>query len=259
MSDDTAVGSIARAARILDCLATKPEGASLAQLVAASDFSKTTTHRVLSLLQEVGYVVQEPEGRRYRLGTALADIARQADLIDLASVAQRPMRRLADLSGDTVFFCVPEGAASLCIARELGSYPVRTLTLERGDRAPLGVGGSALAIYCMLSDSRRAACNKLNAQWISEYGITVDQLEEARDYFLREGYAFNRGMVYPETSAIGLAVVGPDGGVIGGLAIGAVYSRMPLERINSLLLPALRREVEILGARLRRLPGEEGR
>ncbi|GAB5471126.1 MAG: IclR family transcriptional regulator C-terminal domain-containing protein [Rhodospirillales bacterium] len=231
----------------------------MAELVAASSFSKTTTHRVLSLLQEVRYVVQDPEDRSYRLGTALADVARQADLVDLASVAQRPMRRLAEVSGDTVFFSIPEGAASVCIARELGSYPVRTLTLERGDRAPIGVGGSALAIYCLLSDARRAACNELNAQWIREYDITLDQLEEARAYFLREGYAFNRGMVYPETSAIGLPVIAPDGGLVGGLAIGAVYSRMSLDRIDSLLLPALRREAETLGARLRRQPGEAGR
>ena len=205
--------------------------------------------------KKVHYVAQDPENRKYILGNALTDISRQAELVDLASIVRRPMRRLADVSGDTIFFVIPEGAATVCIARELGDYPVRTLTQDRGDRIPMGVGGGALAIYSILSDARRKACNKINANWIKEFGLNEARLEEGRDHFVKHGYALNRGMVYPETSAIGLPVIDADDRIFGAFAIGSIISRMTLQRINDLLFPALKNEVQVLRERLRDFPG----
>lgn len=256
MEGDAAVGSIARAARVLDRLAAAPDGATLAQLVAATDFSKTTTHRVLSTLAGVQYVSYDPERRVYTLGSALARLAYNAKIVDVAAVAQRSMRRLAEISGDTVFFTIAEGAACVCIARELGAYPVRALTLDRGERMPLGVGGGALALYSVMSEARRAESNRLNARWLSEFDIDARALEAGRAFFFENGYSFNRGMVYPEAGAIGLPVITENQRLVGALSIGALRNRMSVERIEMLLLPALRDETAALCARLREAPGE---
>ena len=256
MTYQPAVGSISRAARVLEALSEMPDGGTLANIVSVTNFSKTTTFRILASLQDVHYVVQDPEARTYRLGSALADLARKADHVDLASLARRPMQRLAAKSEDTVFFSIMEGAASVCIARELGTYPVRTLTLDRGDRVPLGLGGSGLAMYSLLSDAKREACNKVNAKWLAEFGVAPEQLEDGRAYFHEHGYAFNHGMVYKETSAIGLPVLTSDGRLVGAIAIGAVFTRMTLDRINETLLPALREETAALSQRLGCLPEE---
>lgn len=241
---DTPVGSIARAARVLDALAAMPDGGGLSELVARTSFTKTTTFRVLASLQDVNYVVQDPEDRTYRLGAALAAIARQADHVDLAMVAERAMRRLADLSGDTIFLSVPEGRASVCVARHVGAFPIRTLTLERGDRRPLGIGAGALALYCSLPDGKRAALARVNANWLTEYGSSPEKLERQRDLFRANGYALNDGGVVPGMSAIAVPVETPEGRLAGGLAIGAIKDRMTPDRIAEILLPALRAEAQ---------------
>ena len=38
------------------------------------------------------------------------------------------------------------GADAVCIDRRLGSYPVKTLTVEVGTKRPLGIGAGSLAI-----------------------------------------------------------------------------------------------------------------
>lgn len=256
MESDVAVGSIARAARVLGMLARNPDGASLAEVVTATDFTKTTTHRVLSALQDVGMVAHDPARRIYTLGATLADIAYRAKIIDIASVARRPMRKLAEVTGDTVFLTIPEGAASVCVARELGSYPVRTLTLDRGERTPLGVGGGALALYSLMTDARRAASNRINARWLADFGVEPDTLEHGRAYFFEHGYAFNHGMVYPETSAVGMPIVTAQRRLVGSISIGALASRMSIGRIDTVVMPALRHATDALRELLADASGE---
>jgi DNA-binding IclR family transcriptional regulator len=148
MPDGTAaVGSIARAAQVLDALADRPEGAALTEIAGRTALTKSSAHRVLSALQLVEYVTQDPDSRAYRLAARLGDLSRRAGMIDIEAVARRGMMRLAAATGDTVFLSIPEGPTAVCVARTVGEYPIRTLTLDRGDRRPLGVGAGALALY----------------------------------------------------------------------------------------------------------------
>ncbi|MEM8787215.1 MAG: IclR family transcriptional regulator [Pseudomonadota bacterium] len=247
-----ASGSIARAAAVLDAVSARSGdgGATLAQLAAGTAFSKTTTHRVLGALARVEYVHQDPETRAWRLGQRLASLSRTAGHGDLAGLARRPMRRLAEVTGDTVFLSVPEGPASVCIARETGSYPIRTLTLEPGARRPLGVGAGALALYCAMPEAARRAANRVNRAWLEEYGVDVARLETARARTAADGVALNDGMVLPEMAAVGLAVPGAGGRPRAALAVGAIATRMTRERLEAVVLPALRKAAERLEARL---------
>jgi DNA-binding IclR family transcriptional regulator len=243
-------GSIARAARVLDALAAAPEGATLSELVARTALTKTTAHRVLTSLAGIRYVVQDPESRGWRLGHRLGEIARAADRIDLAAFACRGMGRLAAETEDTVFLSVPEGAASVCVARKVGAYPIRTLTLDRGDRRPLGVGAGALALWCAMPAARRAVVNRVNRAWLAEDGMTEAALNAARLRYEETGHALNPGLVVPAMSAVGVPVVTRGGRLVAALAVGAIDERMGEARRAGVILPALHREAERLGARL---------
>ena len=246
---DSTVGSIARAAKVLAVMAEFPAGASLSDLIAGTDFTKSTTHRILASLQDVHFVAQDPGNKKYHFGRDMAELARKANLIDLTSVAQRSMRRLADLSEDTVFLSIPEGAASICIHREIGAFPIRALTLEVGSRIPLGVGANSQALLSAMSDRKRKAANRINKNWFSEFGVDLQCVEELHRDTIERGYALNPGRVIPGMAAVSLPIFTRQGRLVAALAIGAVTDRMSLERIETLLVPALRREVEIVSAR----------
>ena len=148
-----ATGSIARASAVLAALADERDGASLSLVIARTEFTKTTAHRTLQSLLDVEYVYQDPETRRYHLGSALGRLARQAGRSDVSAIAGRSMRRLADASEDTVFLSIPEGSEAICVRVELGAFPIRTLSLEVGDRVPLGVGATGQALYAATSQA----------------------------------------------------------------------------------------------------------
>ncbi|MEO1192405.1 MAG: IclR family transcriptional regulator [Pseudomonadota bacterium] len=259
MPDDVApVGSVARAARVLAALASHPGGVALADVVAQTGFTKTTAHRVLGSLQDVSYVSQDPETKTYRLGVRLAALSRAAATADLGSMSRRGLRRLAKATGDTVFLSIPEGAVSVCVAREVGDYPIRTLTLGEGDRRPLGVGAGALALYCAMSSKRRAAVNRVNRLWLTEYGFDAARLEAEVPLFGGRGYALNAGGVVSAMSAVGVPVLDRRGQPLAALAIGAINERMTPERIAELIYPQLKEEAARLGERMNDWSEESG-
>ena len=240
-------GSIARAARVLDVLASMPQGASLSVIANSVEFTKTTTHRVLALLQQVNYVFQDPQSRMYHLGGKLVELSNTAQRANIAAYADKGMARLAEFSEDSIFLSIPEGALAICIARKTGAFPIRTLTLNKGDRRPLGVGAGSLALYCAMSDQRREAICRMNRNWMKEYGAFSHKfLEAERGAFLSQGYALNNSHVVQGTRAMALPIITKKGRLVASLAIGAINERMKPERIEKELLPALRREVELL-------------
>ncbi|MZR21819.1 helix-turn-helix domain-containing protein [Sneathiella chungangensis] len=243
-------GSIARAARVLDVLSLAPDGADLTEIVARSNFTKTTTFRVLASLRDVNYVYQDPASRVYRLGSKLAELARNAERIDVGALAERGMKRLAEMSEDTVFLSVPEGASAICVSRTVGAFPIRTLTLDKGDRRPLGVGAGSLALFCSLPEEQRTAMCRVNQNWLADYGVTEDDLAIAYNFFQSNGYALNKGGVVSGMSAIAVPVVTASGRLVAALAIGAINERMEQARIDDILLPGLRREARRLADRL---------
>ena len=253
---DAHIGSIAKAAVVLEALAYHAEGATLAQLVAETELYKTTVFRVLAALQSVRYVFQDPLDRRYRMGEALSALSRKANIIDLTALAQIPLTRLAQMTADTVFLSLLEGTASLCVARVLGAFPIRTLSLAVGDRHPLGVGAGALALHCALPEDRALKLVQVNTAWLSEFGIDDARLAAKRAEFARIGFAHNDSMIIKEMAGIGLPVLRPSGMPVAAVSIGAVNDRMSAERIHAVLLPALRAAVGEIAALLSHMETE---
>ncbi|MCA3451285.1 MAG: IclR family transcriptional regulator [Rhodobacter sp.] len=253
---DAHIGSVAKAAVVLEALSRHGEGATLAQLVAGTELNKTTVFRVLAALQDVRYVWQDPLDRRYRMGEALSALSRKANIIHLTALAQMPLTRLAQVTADTVFLSLLEGTASLCVARVLGAFPIRTLSLAVGDRHPLGVGAGALALHCALPEDRALKLVQVNTAWLSEFGIDDARLAAKRAEYARIGFAHNDSMIIKEMAGIGMPVLRPSGMPAAAVSIGAVNDRMGAERIRTVLLPALRAAVAEITALLAHMEAE---
>src|SRR3546814_2162317 len=56
------------------------------------------------------------------------------------------LKRISTITGNSSFLVRRDDAISLCVHRELGSYPIQVLTVTIGHRQPLGVGAAGLAL-----------------------------------------------------------------------------------------------------------------
>lgn len=250
-SRDPPVKVIDRAARMLRALASHPhEGAAFTELMEQTALGKSTTHRLLSALVDTGFVLQDVASKRYRLGSAFALLSRNAMTQLRAAACQVSLEQMAQATDDTVFAQVAEGNAAVCIGRATGSFPIRTLTLDEGDRRPLGVGAGSLALLAAMPDAAIGKIVERNQRWLKQFPahtpeVILELVEETR----RNGFAFNTGRIVSGMHAVGVPVLGADGRAVASLSVAAITERLTPPRAAK-IARMLQKEAVVLAARL---------
>lgn len=240
--DSTPVKSISRAAKMLRILAEiGSAGGTLGEVAKASGFGKPTAHRILAALSDEGFAYQDMTTRRYHLGAGLSLLARRAAVNEIGTLAQPVLMRLADQTADTVYIQVREGLRSVCVGREQGSFPIKTLSLHVGQSRPLGVGSGGLAILANLPPAEIEAVMDANARWLAEYpAFEFEKLRGLVRQTQAQGYAFVEGLMIPGINAVAVPITGGDGRPVASLSVTAIAERVHGDR--ALWLAGLLRE-----------------
>jgi DNA-binding IclR family transcriptional regulator len=256
-TDEPSVKVIDRAARMLWVLARgDSEGLQLGAIVQLSGYGKGTTHRLLSALVEAGFAFQDPVTRRYRLGAGMTVLARIGQQHDVGAAAIPYLERLAKETSDTVYVSVREGPAAICVGRQVGSFPIRTLSLNVGDRRPLGVGSGALALLAFLPDGEVELALRHNERWFREFdGYDVAYVRKAAAKSRRNGFAFVDGRIVAGMNALGVPVSDGTGNVVAALSLAAISDRVSGDRLAG-LVKTLRKEAIRFGNALSAAPGK---
>lgn len=245
--------SIGRALALLRLLGESAKtGASLSELVASSGLVKPTCRRILLALMEAGLVEQETPSRRYFLGPevyVLGIIAAERYGIDRHALDG--VNRLAQKTGDAAFLQVRRGNFVICLAREDGSYPIRSHVLAAGDRHPLGAGAGPLAVLAALDDEEVEAALAANARLLeADYkALPLPMIRALVRETRARGYSMNRGLLFPGSWGMGMAIRGASGRVEGCLSLAAIESRMQPDR-EAQLAAWLGAEVRLVEQRL---------
>lgn len=248
------VQSIDRAAGLLRAIAQSGRGgARLTELARAASLSKSTTHRLLQALKQSGLVEQAAEAGPFHLGVeAYALGAAAANRHRIADLAQASMTRLAERTGDTIYLSVRVGDDGLCADRREGAFPIKTLTLDVGDRLPLGIGAGNLAMLATMAADEVARVLAHTAPQVARYpGLDLARIRSVLEAARRNGHSFIEALFIPGMSAAGVAVMGRDGMPIAALSVAAIISRMRAER-RANIVAWLKSEARAIEAELNR-------
>ena len=97
------VRSVDRALAILQAVAERHDGTTLADVARQLSLSPSTGHRLLTTLQERGFVRFERRAGRWLVGRAALDVgANYAATRDIVALAQPFMQRASVLCGETI-------------------------------------------------------------------------------------------------------------------------------------------------------------
>lgn len=224
---------VERVAAVLAALAAGDEaGRRMTDVAAETGLQSSTAHRILTTLEQIGYVERDEASSRYYLGYRLFSLGMSATRrFGLTELAEESMSRLAELTEDTVFLSVRTGLLAMCVERVVGAYPIKTLTLTAGDLRPLGVGAGSLALLAWLPDDEIERVVEANAAAMAKYGefdraTLLDLVATSRS----AGYTFNAGRILPGMSAVGVPVLGRKGRPVAALSVAAIEARMQPDR-----------------------------
>jgi DNA-binding IclR family transcriptional regulator len=144
--------------------------------------------------------------------------------------------QLVERTGDTVYLSLRCGPDVVCVDRLEGSFPIKVLTWTPGDRRPLGINASGLAILATLENDEIARIIETNAARVERYtGHDRAGVHALVERTRQRGYAFNEGFSAPGMAAVALPICGSRGEPLASLCVAAIDGRLYPERRQTIV------------------------
>ncbi len=202
----------------------------LDSLVEATGLTRSTAHRLLSTLVQAGYLRHTPrEG--YRLGPRLIELGFKAHhQLHLPSVARPFLRRLAEITHDTVHLGILDGTEIVYIDKVVGTRELQMASYI-GARAPAQSTALGKALVSSLP----------REEWLDHFvpglkrtPLTIDDPEA----FVRElertrerGYAVDWGENEEGIRCVGAPIRDGSGLGVAAISVSTAIMYMPEERV----------------------------
>jgi DNA-binding IclR family transcriptional regulator len=136
---------LAKATRILECLADEPE-LTVAQLAEALGGPRSTVYRLVANLEQLDFVEPGSQRGTYRLTTKVFRLGSSVlSRFDERQLAMPVMKEIHGATAETVYLCVRRGNEAVCIER-IDGLLVKSMALLLGGSLPLHVGAAPRAL-----------------------------------------------------------------------------------------------------------------
>ena len=229
------VQSLGRAFAILEEVARHREGIGLADLSKLVGLHNSTTFHLAKTMVSLGYIRQEKDSKRYRVGRPLFALAASAlDEIEMVNVATPVLEDLSRETGESSHFAVRMGDAVVVIARTSGPGAFQ-LTDRVGVVRPAHCTALGKVILASLRPDQlerfleRVELKPSTEKSITEIPVLLREIAEIR----RSGIAFDDGEFNPEVRCVAVPVKDFTGQIIGALGISGPIWRLSNQALQS--------------------------
>ena len=244
MADNESTGSrtLSRGLSVLQQLAENPEGATVAQLAAGTGLDRAVLYRLLQTLVDSGFVIRDPETRRFHLGATTIELGiRATRALRVRRLALPGMRALMDQAREAVCMAIRDRGDAVVVDRvEPRGLSVR-VGYHVGTRHSLQEGAHGRALLAFLDDAERSAAGELSPSLLAEL-----------DSIRSRGFATSTDQLERGAAGVAAPVLGPTGRPIA--AIGVVAPSLRL-RDPAVLGPRVRALTLEIARRLNATPG----
>ena len=241
------VQSVARIFGIIEVLAAHPAGVGLQKLAAEAGLAKSTTHRLLASLVQLGYARQDSVTGHYRLTLKMFELSSGiVNSMDIMGVAKLHLERLAQRTGEAVHLVIRD-AQDIVYIYKTESGPMR-MSSRVGLRSPLYCTGVGKAILATLPRGeveeiwRKSTPRTLTVHTITELSALQAQLAQVR----ARGYAVDDEENELGIRCVAVAIPTPGGRADSAFSISGLAPYMTEERVRRIADLALETRADIL-------------
>ena len=231
---DEGLKSLAKVVRVLETFSTVDRSLSHGDICERTGFPKSTTHRLLASMREVGLLDQDRERDRYRLGLKLFELGNTVLAnMELHREARPYVENLTRLSGQAVHLAVFDGRAVVVIHRA-DPHPEGTPVafVERASAHCTSVGKAVLAFQPAEVLDRLAAAG---LHRYTEHTITNPQALRADLELTRtRGYAVDEGEHQPGLRCVGAPIRDASGRVFAAVSVSGPAWKLPSNEIGAM-------------------------
>jgi len=223
--------TVAKAIGILDILASKSDvGISLAELSSLIEMPKSSTHRYLVTLQELGLAVRK-DGDRFCLGVKVIELAGSfLEKSDIRNESQATMNELAEMTGETIHLAVPSGLEVVYISK-IESKHALGMSSHIGSRLPMYCTSLGKSILAFSKPELLQAVFDAGLAARTPHTIISQEALQAELVSVRsQGFAVDHEENEPGICCVGAPILDYSGKAIAAVSISAPCERMSRER-----------------------------
>jgi len=236
MERDNMVKSVGRALDIITLVSSKKGGLGVTEIAKQIDINKSSVYRILSTLAQYGYIEQDEDTGRYKLGYKFLDISSKLlESIDIRSEAKPYLLELERETNEVIHLAVWDQGEVVYIEKLDGNQTLR-MHSKVGKRAPMHCTSVGKAILAYLPIN-------VVEDIIERKGLPIhtEATITEKDVFLKElvsikqkGYALDLEENEYGITCIAVPLFDHLGKVIASVSISGPTMRMTEERLEQL-------------------------
>ncbi|NBR88557.1 MAG: IclR family transcriptional regulator [Rhodobacteraceae bacterium] len=225
------MGTVTKALTLLDHFTLARPLIGLSEMARLAGVNKATAFRLLTELQNAGFVEQAGSAREYRLGPAVLRLAslREAT-VPMREAASTVLRTLADTTGETAHMSLLQGGRLVTTVHALSSRHGTRVTMDDASVLTFHGTGSGLAVLAFLPEPEIKAILSAPLKPHTQETVTDpkrirEQIAEVR----RSGIAESVGGFEKDVHSHAAPIFDAEERVMGAIAIAAPVARMTPE------------------------------
>ncbi|MFS0724109.1 IclR family transcriptional regulator [Paenibacillus sp. 1P07SE] len=245
------IQALDRALRILDLFDEQTRELKITEISARMQLHKSTVHSLLRTLQMHGYIAQDEQSGKYRLGMTLVEKGQQMlQGMDLRDLARPHLQALAQAKGQTTHLVILDGSEGVYIDKVEGAKAAIRYS-RIGRRVPLhsSAVGKVLAAYQGEAQLQRLLQSysymTRTERTISSEAQFRRELEAVRS----EGIGYDREENEPGVRCAAAPIFNHAGGVAAAMSISTMVAHVDDAELAE-LVGLLRQEAAAISRKL---------
>lgn len=222
------IQSVERALQILDLFNEQATELKITEISKQMGLSKSTLHSILKTLQLHGYIDQNPENGKYRLGMKLVERGHfVVGTMDIRQKAKSWLTTLSHKTGQTTHLGILDGNEGVYIEKIEGKQAAIAYS-RIGRRLPVHATAIGKVLLAWLSEEERAAVLEgyvykgFTPSTLTDRASLLTALKETRN----NGYAMDNEENEPGVRCIAVPVWNHESRVIAALSLSTLTSRV---------------------------------
>lgn len=185
--------TLLRGLNILSLYTRETPALTLTEITKATNLNKTTVYRILTTLENTGYLIRDSETKRYRPGLKVLQLGfASISSLEVRQVARIYLKQLSEQVGETVSLSVLDGPDIIYVDR-VRNQGIVGVVLGMGSRLPAHCASMGKAMLAHLPpDELRQYLDQVNPEPCTQKSLVERQaLEMELDLVRKQGYATN--------------------------------------------------------------------
>lgn len=227
---------ITKTMALLELLSKHPKGLSLQEIVNIVDYPKSSVHKILSNMFELGYIGREPDNLKYFLSRKLLLLGLSAvSSHDIIDKSEDYMKQLRDKIGESVMIGTLVDTEVVLLKQVQGNLDF-VFILQQGMRFNLHSTAPGKVLLAFMSENQqRKKIAEIELEALNEHTITEKQLLKTElDRIVLDGYALDLNETVKGVHCIAAPIFDEKGNAIACIWTSGPEGRITKDKISEI-------------------------